>query len=39
MLCADYEDYIRAQDQVSETYLNTDKWQKMSLMNIAASGK
>uniref|UniRef100_A0A1I8F2B9 Alpha-1,4 glucan phosphorylase n=1 Tax=Macrostomum lignano TaxID=282301 RepID=A0A1I8F2B9_9PLAT len=33
MLLADYEDYMRAQD------VDTNKWAKMSLLNIAASGK
>jgi len=39
MLCADYEAYIKCQEKVSETFTNQDKWLKMSLMNIAASGK
>jgi starch phosphorylase len=39
MLCADYESYIACQDKVSQTYANQDKWMKMSLMNIASSGK
>ncbi|PAA59566.1 hypothetical protein BOX15_Mlig026082g1 [Macrostomum lignano] len=39
MLLADYEDYMRAQDVVSATYMDTNKWAKMSLLNIAASGK
>jgi starch phosphorylase len=38
-VCADYEDFIRVQDEVSETYLDQDKWQKMCLYNIAATGK
>lgn len=39
MLLADYEAYIKAQDKVSATYANQDAWMRMSLMNIAASGK
>jgi len=39
MLCADYEAYIKAQELVSKTYANTELWAKMSLMNIASSGK
>jgi len=39
MLLADYEAYIKAQEKVSATYANQDAWMKMSLANIAASGK
>jgi starch phosphorylase len=39
MLCADYEAYIKAQELVSKTYADPDAWSKMSLMNIASSGK
>jgi starch phosphorylase len=38
MVMADFEDYTRAQALVSETYLNRDKWNKMSLVNIAKAG-
>jgi starch phosphorylase len=38
-VCADFKDYIRCQDKVSETYKNQDKWLKMCLNNIASSGK
>jgi starch phosphorylase len=39
MLLADYEAYIKAQEKVSATYANQDAWMKMSLANIASSGK
>ncbi len=31
----DFEDYLRVQDKVDETYRNQHKWNKMSLINIA----
>lgn len=31
----DFEDYLRIQDQVDETYRDQKKWQQMSLINIA----
>jgi len=36
---ADYNAYIAAQEQVSATYADTAKWAKMSIHNIASSGK
>jgi len=36
---ADYDAYMLAQDHVNETYRNTTLWSKMSIMNIASSGK
>jgi len=39
MLCADYESYIACQERVSKTYADQEAWSKMSLMNIASSGK
>ncbi|KAI3416066.1 hypothetical protein GPALN_005618 [Globodera pallida] len=38
-VCADYADYVKTQEKVSATYQDQDKWQKMCLFNIAASGK
>uniref|UniRef100_A0A915DQZ9 Alpha-1,4 glucan phosphorylase n=1 Tax=Ditylenchus dipsaci TaxID=166011 RepID=A0A915DQZ9_9BILA len=38
-VCADYEDFIKVQDKVSETYKDQDKWLKMCLYNIASTGK
>ncbi|XP_049928036.1 glycogen phosphorylase, muscle form-like [Epinephelus moara] len=36
---ADYEDYIRCQERVSELYKNPKEWTRMVIRNIAASGK
>nr|XP_014354239.1 PREDICTED: glycogen phosphorylase, muscle form [Latimeria chalumnae] len=36
---ADYEAYIKAQDNVSSLYKNTKEWTKMVIRNIAGSGK
>ncbi|XP_050424403.1 glycogen phosphorylase isoform X2 [Adelges cooleyi] len=38
-LLADYEDYIKAQDKVDETYMDQIKWTRMAILNIASSGK
>ncbi|XP_027839739.2 glycogen phosphorylase isoform X2 [Aphis gossypii] len=38
-LLADYQDYIKAQDKVNETYLDQNKWTRMCIRNIASSGK
>ena len=35
---ADFEDYINAQDKVSQAWTNKDTWIRMSLLNIARSG-
>ena len=35
---ADFDDYIRAQDDVSRRWTNKDDWNTMSLLNIAGSG-
>ncbi|KAK4475038.1 hypothetical protein MN116_002134 [Schistosoma mekongi] len=39
LLCADYADYIRAQQEVEDAYKDEQKWSRMMLMNIASSGK
>ncbi|GAV08168.1 hypothetical protein RvY_17900-2 [Ramazzottius varieornatus] len=39
MLCADFDDYIKAQKKVNEAYLDKPRWSRMALCNIAASGK
>ena len=39
MLLADLKDYCRAQDLVDKTYRDQKKWNKMSLVNIARSGR
>jgi len=36
---ADYDAYIKCQDQVNETYLNQELWTKMAIHNIASAGK
>jgi starch phosphorylase len=38
MTLADFGDYVRAQNDVSETYKDRDKFTKMSLTNIAKAG-
>ena len=39
MLFADYQSYIDCQEQVSQTYLDRDKWVRMSILNVARMGK
>jgi glycogen phosphorylase len=39
MVCADYQLYIDCQDKVGETYKDVSKWAKMSILNVARSGK
>lgn len=39
MVMADFDDYHRAQARVEETWANREKWNQMSLMNIAGSGR
>jgi len=36
---ADYDSYIEAQDKVNAAYKDPSKWAKMSILNIASSGK
>jgi starch phosphorylase len=38
-VCADYEDYVRVQDEVSKLYMDQDAWNRKALFNIASSGK
>ena len=38
MALADFADYCAAQKKAGEIYANRDKWNKMSLINIASSG-
>ena len=35
---ADFDDYIVAQDKVSQAWTNRDSWNRMSLLNISRSG-
>ena len=39
MLLADFEDYANCHQRVVETYLNKEKWLKMSMLNVARIGK
>ncbi|XP_034015374.1 glycogen phosphorylase, liver form [Thalassophryne amazonica] len=36
---ADFEDYVKCQERVSELYKNPKEWTKMVIRNIAATGK
>lgn len=36
---ADYEDYVKCQDRVSELYMDWEKWTEKCLNNIAGAGK
>lgn len=38
-LFADYESYIKTQDEVSKLYSNQDEWTKKSILNVARIGK
>ncbi|MBK6973286.1 MAG: glycogen/starch/alpha-glucan phosphorylase [Sterolibacteriaceae bacterium] len=38
MLLADFQAYIDCQDRVSETYLDFERWSRMSILNVARSG-
>ncbi|MEE0945240.1 MAG: glycogen/starch/alpha-glucan phosphorylase [Acutalibacteraceae bacterium] len=38
MALADFSDYVRAQEKASMLYADTEKWNGMSLVNIAKSG-
>jgi starch phosphorylase len=39
LLFADYQSYIDCQDQVSATFLDKEKWSKMSIYNAARMGR
>jgi starch phosphorylase len=36
---ADFQSYVDCQAQVSQTYRNKEKWTRMSILNVARSGK
>ncbi|MDE7372807.1 MAG: glycogen/starch/alpha-glucan phosphorylase, partial [Clostridia bacterium] len=38
MVLADFESYSNAQDKVNATYLDKERWNRMSLVNIAKAG-
>ena len=39
MVLADYEDYIRCQNQVATDYQNQDEWIRRAILNVARMGK
>ena len=39
LVLADYDDYLRSQGEVSDTWLNTAEWTRKSILNSAFSGK
>lgn len=39
MLLADYQSYIDCQKELGETYMDTKRWTKMSILNVARMGK
>ncbi|KAA0197376.1 Glycogen phosphorylase [Fasciolopsis buskii] len=39
LICADYEDYMRAQAEVEYAYSNEARWSRMVLCNIAGAGR
>jgi len=39
LVLADFDSYAKCQGDVSETYRDERKWLKMSILNIARSGK
>ena len=39
IVCADFDDYLKAQERVDETYRNQAQWTAMSISNCAFSGK
>ncbi|MCK6424909.1 MAG: glycogen/starch/alpha-glucan phosphorylase [Burkholderiaceae bacterium] len=38
LLLADYESYVRTQDQVDALYRNADEWSRRALLNVAGMG-
>lgn len=39
LVCADFEDYCRVQNTITEQYLKPDEWTAKSILNTARSGK
>lgn len=39
MLLADYQSYIECQEKVSQAYKDSDRWTRMSILNVARMGK
>ena len=38
LLLADFQDYVEAQARVEKTFLDSDKWTEMSILNCANMG-
>jgi len=38
-ICADFDQYLKAQDKVSKNYRDIEDWTKKSIINVASSGK
>ncbi len=39
MLCADYQSYIECQHDITAAYRDIHRWLKMSIINVARTGK
>ncbi len=39
LLLADYESYAERQEEISEVYRDADRWVRMSILNVARTGK
>ncbi|HNT44929.1 MAG TPA: glycogen/starch/alpha-glucan phosphorylase, partial [Syntrophorhabdaceae bacterium] len=39
LLLADYASYIEMQDEVNRAYLDAERWVRMSILNVARTGK
>jgi starch phosphorylase len=39
MLAADFPPYLECQERVAQAYLDRDRWTRMSILNVARSGK
>jgi glycogen phosphorylase len=39
LVAMDWEDYIRAQNEIDETFRKKDKWTEMSILSVAGTGK
>jgi len=39
MLLADFQSFVECQSQVSQAYMDTEHWTRMSILNVARSGK
>ena len=39
MACADFDDYCKVQEKISQNYLDHEDWVRKSIINVARSGK